>query len=1105
MKRLRKALVLLLSVILIYSTCIPASFADDPAPAGTDSAVTSAESDPSAAPADDLSDEENDPQPESNPETESPVEPDGSAAANGLCTITYALSGGRTAARSGGPLRAPAAVQAAPDAGESAAFLPGEVITLADAPEKTDRTFAGWQSARTGETYAAGDSYTVEGDDTLTAQWNMPLTLGVTAEPQSGSALDKATNVVAAVSESAQAEVEAAVQNTLGSGHVTAYDVLAADISFVGADGEDLQPQDGESVPVMLTVPADRISSDADYLLVYHILEQDDGTILAEPVQYAPRTQGDQTLTFGATGFSVYTVASVGKKGGDTGSTLLQEGETYELEEEQSQVFFFLDENAADYTYHRYVWSVEGNDDTVRAYSTSIFFNDPSTSSDNSNNYQYPWLSLDALRPGTVTLVVTYYCYNGSNWWRPTGTVASGTVRIPLTIKTKENGLAIENHIPENGTLQPVWRGETTNTPVDHYVWSKQYFHTYNNGDGSPEAHPTATPIDPNALLEDGSINIAIDAGGIAQEKDVDGKDILCIKTYTCTAYDADGNVIGTATHRVEYGEDLLNGSFEYPVIPIGSGYAFANGTRQLFWRTTAPGTGSTLGQDVELGNDTSGNPYLTAGSTANDGTQYAELNAEKIGTLYQDVLTAPGAELSWSLAHRSRKQTGTNIMYLIIAASKDAQYITSQSDISALIKEYQGDGVAITHNGAQFTLWKMEGNEYYWEEHFGTYTVPEGQYATRFFFASATGSTTGNLLDGVHFNEEQRYVIEYYLNGRLLSDLTEISSEELDTTVIPAHTDDARLKNAALSASTINGESFGGVTLRIMARNTQDAAYEGCKNVLRLYYTTGRISVRKVVTIEGWDDLTDEEKAALFGEGNYTADFLLYDGTDTTADPVAAASVTIDLNKYTQKTAVAVFMDSANPTMEFSPRRNHTYTVVEVTDSLEDTDDATAHVYEQEVSYAPNADGTITTDAAGTASCTVTNAYFLVVTELTIRKQGWQAIDENQTFVYHIEGADLLTAGVVDLTVTVHGNGSVTVRNLSTGQYTVTEVTDWSWRYKPEQKTISVDLDQAKTITFTNTRAYEGSNLLWRWLNGCDWAENSWLDGAKREPEQNH
>lgn len=50
-----------------------------------------------------------------------------------------------------------------------------------------------------------------------------------------------------------------------------------------------------------------------------------------------------------------------------------------------------------------------------------------------------------------MTLAVDYYCYNGSGWWHPSGTVASGTVEIKLAVTAKENGLAIENHIPENG------------------------------------------------------------------------------------------------------------------------------------------------------------------------------------------------------------------------------------------------------------------------------------------------------------------------------------------------------------------------------------------------------------------------------------------------------------------------------------------------------------------------------------------------------------------------------------------------------------------------------------------------------------------------------
>ena len=509
-----------------------------------------------------------------------------------------------------------------------------------------------------------------------------------------------------------------------------------------------------------------------------------------------------------------------------------------------------------------------------------------------------------------------YYCYNGSDWWHPSGTVASGTVEIKLAVTAKENGLAIENHIPENGTLKPVWRDAASNVAPDHYVWTKEFYHTYNQGDDSSEGHRGKGIIDDDAVLEDGSINVAIDAGGIAQEQDSAGNDILCMKIYTCTAYDKDGNVLGTATHRVEYGEDVLNGSFEYPKIPSGSSYAFANGTRQLFWRSTAPGSGAYLGMDVELGNDTIGNPYLNSGGKANDGTQFAELNAEKAGTLYQDVLTAPGATLSWSFGHRSRRNTGTNVMYLVIASTKDAQNVTNQAQIDALVRNFQADGVSVSYNGGTYTMWRFEGNPDYWQDHSGSYTVPDGQYATRFFFASASGSTTGNLIDGIHFNEVQQYFIEYYLNGKLQEGLTQASHADLDSIITPANSGDKALENAVLTSSTINGVNYGGVTLSIKARKTVDAKYEGCRNVLRLYYTTGTASVRKIVEIEGWDDLSDEEKAVIFGPDGYTASFQLYDGDQV----VATASMTIDLDEYAQKTAVAVFKDAEHPTENFAP-----------------------------------------------------------------------------------------------------------------------------------------------------------------------------------------
>lgn len=59
----------------------------------------------------------------------------------------------------------------------------------------------------------------------------------------------------------------------------------------------------------------------------------------------------------------------------------------------------------------------------------------------------------------------------------------------------------------------------------------------------------------------------------------------------------------------------------------------------------------------------------------AYDGGQFAELNCQAYGALYQDVLTVPGATLNWSLAHAGRD--GTDTMALLIAPMDVAQDIT--------------------------------------------------------------------------------------------------------------------------------------------------------------------------------------------------------------------------------------------------------------------------------------------------------------------------------------------------------------------------------------------------------------------------------------------
>lgn len=123
-------------------------------------------------------------------------------------------------------------------------------------------------------------------------------------------------------------------------------------------------------------------------------------------------------------------------------------------------------------------------------------------------------------------------------------------------------------------------------------------------------------------------------------------------------------------------------------------------------------------------------------------------------------------------------------------------------------------------------------------------------------------------------------------------------------------------------------------------------------------------------------------------------------------------------------------------------------------------------------------------------------------LTSLTIKKTGAADIDVNQSFLFTVTGKDA-DGKDINLTVTVHGNGSTIIDGLVIGnEYTITEKTDWSWRYKFSEWEHKVNADDATTttgstngaaiklgengtITFTNTR-----NKV-HWLDGDSWCNN--------------
>ena len=103
-------------------------------------------------------------------------------------------------------------------------------------------------------------------------------------------------------------------------------------------------------------------------------------------------------------------------------------------------------------------------------------------------------------------------------------------------------------------------------------------------------------------------------------------------------------------------------------------------------------------------------------------------------------------------------------------------------------------------------------------------------------------------------------------------------------------------------------------------------------------------------------------------------------------------------------------------------------------------------------------------------------------VADLTITKQGCENIDERQSFLFDVTGPNGYSKRVV-----INGNGSVTIKGLKIGTYTVTEVTNWSWRYAADSSSQSIELKPAETnaVTFVNTRSNH------KWLGGDAYKKN--------------
>lgn len=265
-----------------------------------------------------------------------------------------------------------------------------------------------------------------------------------------------------------------------------------------------------------------------------------------------------------------------------------------------------------------------------------------------------------------------------------TTTLENETDEPPVVLSDNEITLAYEY-----GKLTASYTGSSTDYG---YVW----FRNINNNGFVAQSPTRYTSTTGTALgkdiKDDGTeLYIALNGGALGYKSNgVTNTTVqYYVAVYNKTDIQSDGTpvdgaipiAISTLFDVASYYE-VQNGSFETPEVYSNynhwqysnSAYASAGGV----WQTTGVGTGNHASHDIEIINTEDGgfkSPYSWYGSDkAADGNQFAELNCEAAGALYQDVLTTPGETLNYQLAHRARGSNANS------TPETDTMYVVSKS-----------------------------------------------------------------------------------------------------------------------------------------------------------------------------------------------------------------------------------------------------------------------------------------------------------------------------------------------------------------------------------------------------------------------------------------
>lgn len=556
------------------------------------------------------------------------------------------------------------------------------------------------------------------------------------------------------------------------------YDIagfLAYDITFVDADGNKLEPNG--DVKVSMEYKKAEIPEEAKKVqeekknkqeldvTVMHLEEDEQGEVKAVVDMVADENETAEVETtsamkvkkaeFVTDSFSVFTLTwSKSSYYSSTLSIKVVDNNGKEIGSNSSYTF-----STGSITED--MWSSSGESEPLEL----------STIQTNVNvaNYTYSRAALNSAEGTTIThlkckISKSYwseanytwqYSSDGSNWNDLTNN------QQIYFVYTKNTGLTITDDVVNTGALKAEYTA--ADGSITTVVSAKWYRSDSEDG--------TYTEVEKINYQGD-KTNLSADGMNLYPAFDNGAR-----KWYKVKATLSDGTEVEADPVQVAYYNELKNGSFEKPVVNSSYNSQWSNdyyAQNNGVWQTT----GTNNGRDIEIvlqgasGGQSAYSWNSNWNNAAVDGKQFAELNCEAAGALYQDVLTMEGTPLNYWLSHRARgsyrsADSEYDTMFLVIMPTKDAQSLITQSDLESYLNNTLGVNCnekdtsvkdTIVYNANGVLVVRITSDDQNWNNLNKTLAYTPTSSLTRFFFMSgktASGSdTVGNFLDRVGFSQ---------------------------------------------------------------------------------------------------------------------------------------------------------------------------------------------------------------------------------------------------------------------------------------------------------------------------------------------------------------